>query len=103
MLEPIQAASVIEGRAKSGTELARVVGAHHGWQLDEEDHRVYAADGAFIASTLEDLAAAMETLAWFAERGMGVVWAAIPHVTAAPAAADAVRAVLEDDGTYASR
>jgi hypothetical protein len=100
--EPIQAAGFTEGRRKSATELARVVGEHHGWFLTEHAHELVDADYRLIAYTLEDAAVAMGELGWLAPEGW-VSWSAIPHETSAPAAAEALRSLLDGHGKFPGR
>ena len=87
---PIQAATCTEGRRRSITELARIVAHDREWAFDGDD-QILDQSGRVIAWTIEDAAAAMNDLGWFAGN-RGLVWDRIP---ASPAAAASVRERLD--------
>lgn len=63
--------------------------------------RGVAEDGTRIAYTIEDLAEAAAALGWIVN--YRVHWGAMPHYTASDLAAEQVREVLDEDGTFPGR
>jgi len=90
----VQAPRFTEGRRRSPTELARILARDAGWGWDGDDQLV-DEDGELVAYTIEDAAAAMHDLGWFAPAGAGLAWSEIPHAypRGARAAAPAERLV----------
>ena len=93
-MEPIQSAPetrvIKSDRPRSWTELARIVAAKKGWMFD--GNAVVEDDGAVVAASIEDLAAALQDLQWITDGH--VFWNSIPT---APAAAARIRTWLQED------
>jgi hypothetical protein len=95
---------------KSWTELARVVGQKLGWTIDPDD-QIVDGSGLRVAASVEDAAAAIEALDWFAEFSpeeaaqhlwAGIVWGIVQAHDAA-SAATAVRRRLDPQGRHLQR
>jgi protein-disulfide isomerase-like protein with CxxC motif len=95
----VQAPRFTEGRRRSPTELARIVARDAGWGWDGDDQLV-DEDGELVAYTIEDSAAAMHDLGWFAPAGAGLAWSDIPHAYLRGARAAALAERLDAGGRH---
>ncbi len=84
--EPVQGPRYTEGLDNSSTELARVIAAHFGWEVDLDD-AVWAGRRQ-LAGSIVELAKGVDAAGWLVHSGnrlVGVAWSAIPHTNDAAA------------------
>lgn len=92
-LYEIAAESITEGRQLSRVEIARIIGAHSEWRLNQLGELVF--DGDNVAESIEQAAAAMDELGWICEGSRAnrfPAWELMPQ--RGSARADALRRAL---------
>ncbi len=105
MIRPVQGPRYTMEKYHSDTEIARVVAEEQGWSFGPQDQLLESSQGALIAETISDAAAAMRDLGWIRtpdpNRGGFVDRNTLPHaVLHSGEAAEMVRGKLTPYGQH---